>query len=395
MVVSNKMRKFAENSTWISKLFEDGAQLKADFGEEQVLDFRSEKPDVPPPAQYDEILIKAAKNNSPGVHAYMPNGGYPWVKEILAKRLSAEQELAIEHDEMLVTGGAAGGLNVALKALLNPGEEVIVVAPYFAEYGYYIDNHGGVMRIVKSDDSFNVDLGELEAALSEKTKAIIINSPNNPSGQIYSKQSLVELGQLLERTARKFNTTIFILADESYRKVVYDNHPVPAIMPIYTNSIIIKSHSVDLSLSGQRIGYLAVHPQIADKAHLLGALTLANRMLGFVNAPALMQRVVAELQDCTIDISIYARRKDLLCEILKGAGYEFIEPKGALYVFPKTPIADDVDFVSLLQNEKILTLPGKYFGCPGYMRVALNAPEAVIKKSADGFKRAFNAAAPH
>ncbi len=395
MVVSNKMRNFAENSTWISKIFNDGAQLKAEFGEEQVLDFRSEKPDLPPPAQYDEILLKAAKNNSPGVHAYMPNGGYPWVKEILAKRLSAEQELAIEHDEMLVTGGAAGGLNVALKALLNPGEEVIVIAPYFAEYGYYIDNHGGVMKIVKSDDSFNVDLGELEAALSEKTKAIIINSPNNPSGQIYSKQSLLELGQLLERTSSKFNTTIFILADESYRKVVYDNYPVPAIMPIYANSIIIKSHSVDLSLSGQRIGYLAVHPQIADKAHLLGALTLANRMLGFVNAPALMQRVVAELQDCTIDTSIYGRRKNLLCQILKGAGYEFIEPKGALYVFPKTPIADDVEFVALLQNEKILTLPGKYFGSPGHMRVALNAPEAVIKKSADGFERTFNAAAPH
>lgn len=392
MVVSNKMRDFAENSIWIRKILSDGAQIKASSGKDQVLDFSSDNPDVPPPFNYDEILLQVAGDNSPGVHAYMPNGGYPWVKEILAQRLSVEQDAALQHDDMLITGGAAGGLNVALKAILNPGEEVIVLAPFFAEYAYYIDNHGGKMRVVNCDESFNINLEELAVALNDKTKAIILNSPNNPSGQIYSKQSLLELGRLLDTASKKYNTTIFILADETYRRVVYDNHPVSAIMPLYTNSIIIQSHSIDLSLSGQRIGYLAVHPQIADKAHLLGALTLANRMLGFVNAPALMQRVVAKLQNHTIDCSIYDRRRKLLCEILADVGYSFIEPKGGLYVFPKTPIADDVKYIELLQTEKILGIPGKYFGTPGHMRLSLTIPETLIEKSAAGFKRAFLAA---
>jgi aspartate aminotransferase len=317
----------------------------------------------------------------------MPNGGYPWVREAIAQRMSVEQEMPISNGDMLMTCGAAGGLNIVMKAILNPGDEVIILAPYFVEYGFYIDNHGGAAKVVSTDEEFNLDLKAIEEAISEKTRAIIINSPNNPCGQVYSEKALAELGKLLETMESKYSSMIFMLSDEPYRKIIYDNYTVPSIFKAYTNSIVISSYSKDLSLPGERIGYLAVHPKMQDKAQLLDALTLANRILGFVNAPALMQRVVAELQDEVVDINIYARRKELMCGILKDAGIEFTEPKGAFYVFPKSPIADDVKFVAMLQEERILAVPGVGFGSPGYLRIAFCVPEEVIINSAESFKR--------
>ncbi|EKD39479.1 MAG: hypothetical protein ACD_75C00393G0004, partial [uncultured bacterium] len=327
------------------------------------------------------------RDTSPGVHAYMPNGGYPWVREAIAARMSAEQGVTIGHGDMLMTCGAAGGLNITLKALLNPGDEVIILAPYFVEYGFYIDNHGGVAKVVATDEEFNLDIKAIEAAITDKTKAIIVNSPNNPCGQIYSEDSLWALGELLTMASDRFDSTIYLISDEPYRKIVFDGHEVPSIFAAYRNSIIVSSYSKDLSLPGERIGYLAVHPSIDDKMSLLDALTLANRILGFVNAPALMQRVVAELQDASVDTSIYARRKELICTILDEAGFTFTPPKGAFYVFPKTPV-DDVKFVSLLLEEKILTVPGIGFGSPNHIRIAFCVPEEIIAGSADGFKRA-------
>jgi len=387
MPVSDKMRMYAEKSSWIRQMFEEGARMKAEYGAENVYDFSLGNPDAPPPKAYYTVIKEIIEDTSPGVHSYMPNGGYPWVRDAIALRMSQEQEMTVTQGDMLMTCGAAGGLNIVMKSILNPGDEVIILAPYFVEYGFYIDNHGGVAKVVATDKEFNLDLTAIEAAITEKTRAILINSPNNPCGQIYTEEVLKKLGELLKKSEAKFDSIIFMLSDEPYRKITFDNHQVPSIFKAYTNSIVISSYSKDLSLPGERIGYLAVHPEIKDKAQLLNALTLANRILGFVNAPALMQRVVAELQNESVDISLYARRKELMCKVLTDAGIEFNEPKGAFYVFPKSPIADDVKFVAMLQEEKILAVPGVGFGSPGYIRIAFCAPDEVIINSAESFKR--------
>ncbi len=389
MTISAKMRGFAEKSSWIRKMFEEGAKMKAEFGAKNVFDFSLGNPDVPPPPAFDQVIKEIASDQSPMVHAYMPNGGYPWVREALAGKISKEQGIEVFHGDMLMTCGAAGALNIAMKALLNPGEEVILLAPYFVEYNFYIDNHGGTSKVVQTDSSFDLDLGAIEAAISEKTKAIIINSPNNPTGQIYSQESLNALGALLDRKGEEFKSVIYLLADEPYRKIIFDDNQVGSTFQATKNSIVLSSYSKDLSLPGERIGYLAVHPDISDKAALLDALTLANRILGFVNAPALMQRVVAELQDASIDNSIYVQRRETFCTILQEAGYDFMPPKGAFYVFPKSPIADDVKFCSILQEEKILAVPGQGFGAPGYFRLAFCVPDSVIAGSKQAFTNAM------
>ena len=389
MAVSEKMINFSEKSSWIRKMFEEGARLKAEYGSDQVFDFSLGNPDVPPPSDFRKILMEVAAETRPGQHAYMPNGGLPWVRESIAARMSAEQNVRVNPADMLMSCGAAGAINVVMKALLNPGDEVILLAPYFVEYNFYVDNHGGVGRVVNTDDQFNIDLGAIEEVLSEKTKAVIINSPNNPTGQLYSADSIAALGSLLDRASQKFATTIYLISDEPYRKIIFDNNKVPSIFEHVRNSIVLSSFSKDLSLPGERIGYLAVHPEADDKAALLDAMTLATRILGFVNAPALIQRVVAELQDAVVDNSIYARRRELFCTILEEAGYDFIRPKGAFYLFPKTPIDDDVAFCSILQKQKILAVPGRGFGAPGYFRLAFCIDEDYITRSAGGFRAAY------
>jgi aspartate aminotransferase len=357
MAGSDKMKLFAEKSSWIRKMFEEGAKMKAQYGDDNVFDFSLGNPDAPPPVRYNEVIREIVQNESPGMHAYMPNGGYPWVREVIAARMSAEQETDVSQGDMLMTCGAAGGLNIVMKSLLNPGDEVILLAPYFVEYNFYVDNHSGVSRVAATDSTFNLDLEAIEAAITEKTKAIIINSPNNPTGQIYSAESLDALGQLLTKAASEYNSAIYMISDEPYRKIIFDDHTVPSIFKSYKNSIVVSSYSKDLSLPGERIGYLAVHPDIEDKASLVNSLTLANRILGFVNAPALMQRVVAELQDVSVDNSIYARRKVIFCSVLKEAGFSFTPPKGAFYVFPKTPIADDL--IRFFQCRNVKTIEPK------------------------------------
>jgi aspartate aminotransferase len=393
MSISLKMQAFAEKSSWIRKMFEEGTRLKAEFGAENVYDFSLGNPDAPPPPEFYDILSARASDRSPGVHSYMPNNGYAFVREAIAETMSQEQHVTVNANDMLMTCGAAGGLNVVMKALLNPGEEVIFLAPYFVEYNFYVDNHGGTARVVKTDSEFNLDLDAIEAALCDKTKAIIVNNPNNPTGQVYSQESLIALGQLLTKAGKKFGTTIYMISDEPYRKIIFDGLTVPSIFTSYTNSIIVSSYSKELSLPGERIGYIAVHPEIEDKGILIGAMNLANRILGFVNAPALMQRVVAELQHAAVDNSIYARRREIFCKVLHDAGFSITPPKGAFYIFLKTPIEDDVKFCAILQEEKILAVPGTGFGAPGYVRLAFCVPDNVITASADAFKRAFQKAA--
>jgi aspartate aminotransferase len=392
MPISEKMRSFSQTSSWIRKMFEEGTKMKARFGAENVFDFSLGNPDVPPPPEFTTVIKEIVADQSPGVHAYMPNGGYPWVRESLAAKLSVEQGVTISFADMLMTCGAAGAINIIMKSLLNPGDEVILLAPYFVEYTFYVDNHGGVSKIVNTDKEFNLDLAAIEVAITDKTKAIFINSPNNPTGQIYSQDSLNGLGKLLESAGNRLGTTIYLIADEPYRKIVFDNHLVASAFLATRNSIVLSSYSKELSLPGERIGYLAVHPEIEDKSALLGALTLANRILGFVNAPALMQRVVARLQDVSIDSSIYTRRRDLFCRILTEAGYDFVPPKGAFYIFPKSPLADDVAFCAILQEHKILAVPGRGFGVPGYFRLAFCVSDDVIRRSAESFQKAMTQA---
>jgi aspartate aminotransferase len=389
MSISKKMNEFAKSASWIRKMFEEGARLKAEFGAQNVFDFSLGNPDLPPPPEFHETLVQLAEKDSPGSHAYMPNGGYPFVREAVAARISSEQGVTLTALDMLMTCGAAGGLNVTLKALLDPGDEVIILAPFFVEYKFYVDNHGGVSKVVPTGADFALDLEAIAAAVNARTKAIIINSPNNPTGQIYSKESLAELAGVLDEAGRKYSSTIFLIADEPYRKIVFDDNEVPSIMQSYENSIVVSSYSKDLSLPGERIGYIALHPQIAEKSSLVEALTLANRILGFVNAPALMQRVVAQLQGASVDNTIYSRRREKFCRILADAGYEFLPPRGAFYIFPKSPIADDAEFVGRLQEQKILAVPGRGFGTPGYFRLAFCVDDGVIERSAASFHKAM------
>lgn len=385
MVISKKMLDFEKSSSWIRKMFEEGARLKAQHGTDNVCDFSLGNPDLPPPPEFHETITKMVDEESQGIHGYMPNSGYPKVRDAVAKQISKEQDIALSHEELVMTCGAAGGLNVIMKALLDPGDEVIILAPFFVEYNFYVDNHNGVPKVVNTSGDFSLDLNAIEQALSEKTKAIIINSPNNPTGQIYSSEELKKLGQILGNAPN----TVYLISDEPYRKIVYDKYQVPSVFNAYTNSIVVSSYSKDLSLAGERIGYIAVNPDIADKDSLLCAMTLANRILGFVNAPGLMQRVVGQLQGVVVDCDIYAKRRDLFCEILTDAGYEFLPPKGAFYLFPKSPISDDTEFVRYLLEQKILAVPGRGFGMPGYFRLAFCVEDSVIERSATGFKKAM------
>ena len=392
MGIAKKMRTFAEKSSWIRKMFEEGARMKAEFGQDNVFDFSLGNPDVPPPPLFYSVIREVIDNETPGIHGYMPNQGFPFVREALAKKISNEQMVPIQGSDILMTCGAAGALNVIFKALLDPGDEVIAPSPYFVEYGMYVDNHGGVLNPVPTDAEFNLDLAAIEAALNEKTKIVLINSPNNPTGQIYSADSLKKLGDLLKKAGEKFKHTIYVVSDEPYRNIVFDGHTVAPLMTASSNTIVASSYSKELSLPGERIGFIAVHPEMDGKQEMLGALTLANRILGFVNAPALMQRVVAQLQEASVDSAIYAKRLDAFCPILDAAGIKYVRPKGAFYLFPQAPIEDDVRFCQLLQQEKILAVPGRGFGLPGHFRLAFCVDEKVIRASAEGFKKAAAAA---
>jgi aspartate aminotransferase len=274
-----------------------------------------------------------------------------------------------------------------LKTILDPGDEVLIPAPFFVEYRFYVDNGGGVTVTVPTREDFSLDLPAIEASINEKTKAVLINSPNNPTGRVYDAASMEGLADLMERKSRDYGRAIYLISDEPYRDILYDGVQVPAVMKLYGHSILVFSYSKSLSLSGERIGYVAVHPECEDVADLMGGLVLCNRMLGFVNAPALMQRVIARLQGVNVEAGIYKRKRDLLCEGLSSVGYEVNKPEGAFYLFQKTPIADDVAFVKALQEERILTVPGSGFGCPGYIRIAYCVDDATIKNAIAGFGR--------
>ncbi len=387
--LSTKMLGFMERASWIRKMFEEGARLKKEHGEEAVCDFSLGNPDLLPPREFQSALKEAAALEGPGVHGYMPNAGIPEAREKVAQVVARDHQVSCSADDVLLTCGAAGGLNIIFKALLNPGEEVIVPRPFFVEYGFYVDNHGGRLVPVSSAEDFGLDLSAIEGAIGPSTKAILINSPNNPSGAVYPADQLRALGELLEAKSREVGHAIYLVSDEPYRRLVFDGVEVPPVLANYRNSIVTTSFSKDLSIPGERIGYVAVHPEAEERQALLGALTLANRILGYVNAPALMQRVVARCMDVSVDVSVYQRRRDLFASILRDAGYTFSMPRGAFYFFPKSPLEDDAEFVRILQEQLILAVPGSGFGQPGYFRIAFCVGEEVIERSREGFAKAL------
>jgi aspartate aminotransferase len=388
MAISARIRTAMQNSSWIRRMFEEGAELKARLGADRVYDFTLGNPDLEPPPRFKAELIQAAADPRPGLHSYMPNAGLPATRQALAEMLSRAHNLEFKTHDLVVTCGASGGLNVILKALLDPGDEVLVLAPYFPEYLFYADNHGGIARVVETDDRFEIDLHRLAEALSPRTRAVIINSPNNPTGQIYNAATLKELGRFLAHHAGRHGRPVYLVADEPYRHIVYDDAEVPSVFAAYPNTLLVTSFSKDLSIPGERLGYVAVSPRATGRGELEGAMVLANRILGFVNAPALMQRVVAPLTDVTLDITPYARRRELFCNLLEGAGYKFLKPKGAFYLFPKAPGGDDLRCVAALKEENILAVPGRGFGRPGYFRLAFCVGEQIIQDAAAGFARA-------
>ncbi len=387
MTIAKKIEVTLEKSSWIRKMFEEGARLKQKHGAQNVYDFSLGNPNVEPPESFKAALKETVASTGAMGHAYMQNAGYPNVRKAVADYLSTEQGAPVTENEVIMTCGAAGGLNAVFKAITDPGDEIITPAPYFVEYNFYADNHGGILKPVSTKPDFTLDIDAISSAVNEKTKAIIINSPNNPTGQIYSQESLKELGELLEKMGKKYSRTIYLISDEPYRKIVYDGHTVPGIFTCYRESIVITSYSKDLSIPGERIGFVAVNPGASFKKELLGGIALTNRILGFVNAPALMQRVIATIQGECVDVSEYARKRKLLCDSLTKYGYEFVTPPGAFYLFPKTPVEDDVKFVRSLQEELILAVPGSGFGCPGHFRIAFCVEDETIKNAMPGFKK--------
>ena len=386
MAISKKVKVALNGASWVRRMFEEGEELKRLHGEENVYDFSLGNPNLEPPASLKKALKALADCPVPGMHRYMPNCGYSDTRRAIAEYLKEESGLPFDEKNVVMTVGAAGGLNVVLKAILDEGDEVIVPSPYFMEFKSYIENSGGQIRLVETNDDFSLNLSEIEKAIGEKTEAVLINSPNNPTGVVYNQESLEKLGELLKKKSRQLGRNLHLITDEAYRRIVFDQIHLPIVFRHYPHTIRVTSHSKDLSLPGERIGYVAVSPLCEDLNDMIAAIVFANRVLGFVNAPALMQRLVAPLQKNSVNIREYEEKRDLFYNSLTAFGYQLVKPQGAFYLFPKAPIEDDVAFVKELQSKKILTVPGRGFGKPGYFRIAYAVDKKVIEGALPGFK---------
>ncbi|MCF6336230.1 MAG: pyridoxal phosphate-dependent aminotransferase, partial [Spirochaetales bacterium] len=374
-----------DSSSFIRKMFETGAKLKLEFGENNVFDFSLGNPAMNPPEVFTRILRKKAEDMN--MHRYMPNAGYEDVRDKVAEYISSGQNEALTRNNIVMTSGAGGALNAVLKTIINPGDNIIASIPCFMEYKFYCDNHGGELQLVKGKADFNLDIDAIANAITESTAGVIINSPNNPSGRIYPEETIKELAEMLRQKSSDLGKAIYLISDEPYRKIVYDGKIVPSVMDFYENSIVCTSYSKDLSIPGERIGWLAVNPKAEDFDNLINGIILCNRILGYVNAPALMQRTIAELQGVSVDIEQYRKKRDYLADKLAGFGYKFRIPEGTFYFFIEAPVGDDLRTVDLLQEERILVVPGRGFGLPGYFRIAYCVDNSVVEGSIPGFKK--------
>ncbi|MGN1359928.1 MAG: pyridoxal phosphate-dependent aminotransferase [Kiritimatiellia bacterium] len=388
--VSDSIAPSLSTSSAIRKMFEAGLELKKKFGAEKVFDFSLGNPDVPPPAKTREALARIAEESvRPCGLGYMPNAGLPELREALARKLTREQALPLAAQDIVVTVGAAGALTTFFRATLDPGDEVLVTAPYFVEYGAYCGHFGGILKPVPAlQPDFRPDLEAIAAAITPQTRAIIVNSPNNPTGCVYSPDTIAALGELLQQVNQGRERPVFLLSDEPYRAIAYDGIQVPPILPASPFAAVLGSFSKSLSMAGERIGYIAVNPNMPGIETLRSALVLVNRTLGYVNAPIIGQKLALALLDEQVDLEIYARRRTAMVEVLRAAGLDFPEPKGAFYIFAKAPGGNDKAFCERLLRENILAVPGTGFGYPGYIRLCYAVDESIIRRSAPAWLRA-------
>ncbi|NTW72244.1 MAG: pyridoxal phosphate-dependent aminotransferase [Eubacteriaceae bacterium] len=387
-MISKKMQDYVQNSSVIRAMFEEGKRLAKIHGAENVFDFSLGNPNVEPPEEVKNTILEIMNAEAPmNVHGYMNNSGYEEVREAVAKSINKKFGTDFDQNNILMTVGAGGGLNVIFKTLLDPGDEVITFAPFFGEYRSYVANYDGILVIVSPNTvDFQPNLIEFKERITPKTKAVIINSPNNPTGVIYSEETLIMLASIMREKQQEFGTDIYLVSDEPYRELAYDAMEVPYPTKYYENTIIGYSFSKSLSLPGERIGYLVIPREAADYENIISAANIANRILGFVNAPSLFQRVIARCLDAKVDIDTYNRNRELLYNGLVSYGYECIKPEGAFYMFVKAPMESDVEFCALAKSKNILIVPGTSFGCPGYVRIAYCVAYDTIKKALPGFK---------
>jgi aspartate aminotransferase len=388
MTVAIKVRSAIERSSWIRRMFEEGAALIAEYGAENVFDFTLGNPSMEPPKAFHRELLRIAEHPYTGMHRYMNNAGYEETRAAIAGRIAAHSGLPVKSSHVVMTCGAGGALNVSLKTMLNPGEEVIILTPFFVEYKFYVDNHGGVTTEVWTDpETFQPDIDAIAATINDNTRALIINSPNNPTGAVYSAETLAALGHMLERKQAELGRSIYVISDEPYARLAFDGNSVPPVFKYIRNAILVTSHSKDLALPGERIGYLAANPAMDDAKLFMEGAIFCNRVLGFVNAPALMQRLVAVLQGESVDVGEYQTKRDILYKHLTRLGFSMVKPGGGFYLFPKSPLADDVEFVRQAQKHNILLVPGAGFGAPGYFRIAYCVETGIIERSLPAWEK--------
>ena len=392
MGISKKARARMGESSLIRRMFEEAAALAAEHGAENVFDLSLGTPILEPPPEFRTELMRIAEDETPGTHRYTPVGGLPDTRAAVAETLAKETGLPFTGADVIMTCGAGAALNVTFKALLDPGDEVIVIAPYFVEYLNYIDNQGGTPVVARSAGDFQPDIDSIRDAMSERTRAVLINSPNNPTGVIYPEETLEAVVGVIGEAEDRFGTEIFLISDEPYRKLMFTDEPYPFVYGHHPRTVVVTSYSKDLGLAGERIGYIAVNPGYGERGDFIDAVTSANRTLGFVNAPALMQRLVARLQDASVDVGVYRRKKEFIYGALTGMGYECVEPQGAFYLFPSSPLEDDREFVALLQSKLVLTVPGVGFGWPGYFRLSFSVEDRVLEGALPGFEAALREA---
>ena len=387
-MISKSITNQLAGASWIRKMFEEGNRLKAIYGEENVFDFSLGNPDLEPPVEVVEAFRQIASNPVPGIHRYMSNAGYDSTRTKVAEMLSAESGKPMDKESVVMTVGAAGALNVILKTLLDDGDEVLVLAPYFVEYLNYIKNHGGVPVAVPCDEkTLEPDAERIKNAITSRTKAIIINSPNNPSGVVYSRESLLAIKEMLALQ----DHAIYVISDEPYKQIVFGDTQVPSMLAMFKNVIVCYSWSKALALPGDRIGFLAANPECEDYQNLMAGAVMSNRSLGFVNAPALMQKVIERTMGAKVDVASYERRCNMLYDIIRSCGFECNRPQGALYLFPKSPIADDVAFAAAAAKNNLLVVPGTGFGMKGYFRLTFCVDEKVITRSKEAFAKTARA----
>lgn len=388
-MIAEKMKHMVANSSAIRAMFEEGNRLAGIYGAESVFDFSLGNPNVPAPEAVKKAIFELLEGSDPVVlHGYTnSNSGYADVREAVAESLNDRFGTSFEGKNIVMTVGAAGGLNVILKSLINPGDEVIVFAPYFGEYRSYTSNYDGVLVEISPDtDTFQPKLNEFEQKITPKTKAVIVNTPNNPTGVVYSEETIQKMAAIMEAKQKEYGTEIYLISDEPYRELVYDGVEVPYLTKYYANTVVGYSYSKSLSLPGERIGYLVIPDEVADSEDLRSAANVATRILGFVNAPTLQQKVVAKCLNEKTDISYYDRNRETLYDGLRDCGFECIKPEGAFYLFVKSPVEDEKAFCEAGKKYNILMVPGSSFACPGYVRLAYCVSYETIVNALPKFK---------